>query len=287
MQSSVLPQLLLAGDFILAPGSEVGPRTMDEFEIIYFINPKSLHYTMGQDSFVIDQPCIVVQHAGVRQNYKLEGCHGVRHQFIHFHPGSMLESMLSNWPHKGLFSVADDSVTVDLFNELLHVSSIKDYGWLERCSAMLFVIMTRLFAEKTEPDVTKLPIEIQSALYYIEGHLEEQIGVKHLAEAAKWSHEHFTRVFKSHVGMSTNQYILTRRIEMACKHIAYTTLSIKEIAEKTGFQSEHYFSRTFKRLKTVTPSQYRKKVREYRISEVQDTVWKSQHPLNTYFFLTI
>ncbi|MBP1993935.1 AraC family transcriptional regulator [Paenibacillus eucommiae] len=285
LQSNYLPELLVAGDFVFAPGAEVGPRILEEYEIIYFMNPKTLHYTSGQEKFLIDQPCIVLLPAGVNQYYQLAGGQSMRHQFVHFHPGLLLQQMLPNWPQKSLFTLENNSITVDLLSELLHISSKKDYGWRERCSSILLVIISKLFSDKTEPDVNKLPIEIQASLHHIESHLPEQISVKQLSQSVNWSHEHFTRVFKSHVGMSPNQYLLSRRIEKACKLIAYTTISIKEIAEKTGFQSEHYFSRSFKRLKSTTPSHYRKKAREYRhISEEYDSVWKSQHPINTYFF---
>ena len=54
------------------------------------------------------------------------------------------------------------------------------------------------------------------------------------------------------------QYILNIRIEKAKALLENTDLSISEISDMTGMQSQHYFSRIFKKYTNISPSEYRK-----------------------------
>ncbi len=69
---------------------------------------------------------------------------------------------------------------------------------------------------------------------------------------------------KTITGTGTKEYITGIRIEKAQTLIETTELSIAEIAEKTGFASQSYFSTAFKNATGLTPSQYKKQNKENR-----------------------
>ena len=65
---------------------------------------------------------------------------------------------------------------------------------------------------------------------------------------------------KAIVGTGTKEYVTKIRLEKA-KHLIETTkMPVAEIAEKTGFTSQAYFSTAFKNYTGVTPSQYRQNI---------------------------
>ena len=65
---------------------------------------------------------------------------------------------------------------------------------------------------------------------------------------------------KAIVGTGTKEYVTKIRLEKA-KHLIETTkLPVAEIAEKTGFTSQGYFSTAFKSYTGMTPSQYRQNI---------------------------
>ena len=49
--------------------------------------------------------------------------------------------------------------------------------------------------------------------------------------------------------------------ERACRLLQNTKLSIKEIAFQLGYESQNYFSRTFKNTKGISPAHYRESLR--------------------------
>jgi transcriptional regulator GlxA family with amidase domain len=64
-------------------------------------------------------------------------------------------------------------------------------------------------------------------------------------------------MFKDYIGISPIKYLIEYRIKVAQKMLTDTKLTIKEIAEKTGFIDQFYFSKCFKNYCGVTPSKFR------------------------------
>jgi AraC-like DNA-binding protein len=62
---------------------------------------------------------------------------------------------------------------------------------------------------------------------------------------------------KSITGAGAKEYITRIRIEKAKSLMENTDMPIAEIAEKTGFASQSYFSTAFKNCTGLTPSQYK------------------------------
>lgn len=72
----------------------------------------------------------------------------------------------------------------------------------------------------------------------------------------------FRKLFKSETGYSPHQYHLNLRINKAKELLQTTELNIKEIAYQTGFESEFYFSKLFRKKSGISPTDYRTKKRQ-------------------------
>ena len=100
---------------------------------------------------------------------------------------------------------------------------------------------------------------LSDAIAYVETHLNEQITVQQMAEAAGYHVSHFTRLFQSRMGISPGQFILQKKAETATQLLTSTDLPIASIADSLGFGSQFYFSNFFKKQTGMTPSSYRRK----------------------------
>ncbi len=67
-------------------------------------------------------------------------------------------------------------------------------------------------------------------------------------------------MFKNKTGYSMMQFFSLIKIQKACELINLTSMSIKEISFKLDFQDPLYFSRVFKKLMGIPPSEYKKTV---------------------------
>ena len=70
--------------------------------------------------------------------------------------------------------------------------------------------------------------------------------------------DYLNRIFKKRTQSTIFAYLNAVRLEQAKQLLLTTHLPIGEIAVRTGFSDEYYFSRTFKKHLSVSPSRYRK-----------------------------
>ena len=75
----------------------------------------------------------------------------------------------------------------------------------------------------------------------------------HLGVSYTW----FRRTFAHHTGLSPHQYRIQIKLGRARTLLTDTNLTVKEVAFRCGFESEHYFSRLFKRKTGVAPGEWR------------------------------
>jgi len=68
----------------------------------------------------------------------------------------------------------------------------------------------------------------------------------------------FCRYFQRILGCPPHTYGLVKRIDQACMLLHFSGLSIKQIAEKTGFCDRYYFSRKFRQLRDIGPAAFRR-----------------------------
>lgn len=94
-------------------------------------------------------------------------------------------------------------------------------------------------------------------LDYIKGHITEKLSIDALSKMAFMSKPSFFRAFKYELGISPVDYIIKERIILAKQLMNNPYNSISEACFKAGFNNLNYFSRAFKKLEGITPSQYK------------------------------
>jgi len=98
---------------------------------------------------------------------------------------------------------------------------------------------------------------VQQAISYIQENLSHKLVLSEIGEASGLSYVQFLRRFQSFTGMAPSVYINTLRIQKAKILLTDTTMMIKEIACRLGFDNEYYFSNFFKKHTGMSPSAFR------------------------------
>jgi AraC-like DNA-binding protein len=83
------------------------------------------------------------------------------------------------------------------------------------------------------------------------------LDVPTLARIAHVSEAHFIRTFKETFGETPHRYLQRRRVERAMFLLRETDRSVTEICLDVGFASLGTFSRTFRQIMDMSPSEYR------------------------------
>ncbi len=93
---------------------------------------------------------------------------------------------------------------------------------------------------------------------YIHENLHSPPTQQQLAKRWGYTRSHFSRLFKSRLGVSPQQYVLKARVARAKELLRETDAPISRVGEMTGFMEAVQFSRRFHSMTGTTPVQYRR-----------------------------
>lgn len=67
-----------------------------------------------------------------------------------------------------------------------------------------------------------------------------------------------TKIFKETYGSTISNYLIAMRITKAKQLLRFTDMTVDEIGNAVGMGDANYFSRTFRKVEGISPSEYRK-----------------------------
>ena len=95
---------------------------------------------------------------------------------------------------------------------------------------------------------------------YVESHYMEDITLQDAAAQVNYSDAYFCRFFKQNFDKNFIMYLSEFRVEKAKELLSDVTVNVKDIGQRVGIQDSSYFTKVFKRVTGLTPSEYRYKV---------------------------
>lgn len=98
---------------------------------------------------------------------------------------------------------------------------------------------------------------VQKALWYIESHFRDEIGLDEAAAAAGVSRYHISRAFGLATGRSLMHYVRGRRLSEAARALAQGAPDILTVAIEAGYGSHEAFTRAFREQFDRTPESVR------------------------------
>ncbi len=104
---------------------------------------------------------------------------------------------------------------------------------------------------------TPRPGSLRRMQAYARNHLQRPISVDHLARAGGCSAAGVHRQFQSFEAMPPGRWLARLRAQRSAFLLRTTTLAVREVGEKVGFEDPFHFSRFFKREMGESPQRYR------------------------------
>jgi len=138
------------------------------------------------------------------------------------------------------FMIADMQNNVrDLFN------SLRKY-----VIRIMMEIQKDMKAEASRP--------IKKAQNYINMNYAHDINLEKMSEMAGFNATYFSVLFKKEIGIGFVEYLINIRIKVAKRLLADTNKSILDICLEVGYNDIKHFTKQFKKITKLTPSEYRK-----------------------------
>lgn len=91
---------------------------------------------------------------------------------------------------------------------------------------------------------------------YINAHLKERLSLNEVAAVFGISPNYLSQLFGKYNDVGFSEYINTCKISESKRLLAEGNLKVYEVAEMLGFESAFYFSKVFKKVEGVSPTEY-------------------------------
>ena len=91
---------------------------------------------------------------------------------------------------------------------------------------------------------------------YMESHICETLTIEQLCRSNSVGRSQLQKLFRTRSGYGAIEYFSRMKVDLAKQMIRENHYNFTQIADALGFSSIHYFSRQFKRITGMTPSEY-------------------------------
>lgn len=178
--------------------------------------------------------------------------------------GALLDDFLKElniMPESPLVFLGEDPQVLALFEELVEVL---EHGYtpqqmLQASQALAHlisvVIRHRHETWREEPDARQ---KINRTIAFMKERLGQPLMLDQLATVANLSRSRYAALFKEQTGFAPIDYFNRLRMHQACQWLDTTDWSVKGIASRLGYEDPLYFSRVFRAVNDLTPTEYRK-----------------------------
>ena len=124
-----------------------------------------------------------------------------------------------------------------------------------------------LLAEKIEQyfdhlsrDTGENPLVFQVKEYLHQNYAISSLSVLDVSEYVNRSSSYICTLFKNETGQTLNQYLTNYRIKKSKQFLGDPRYKIADISSKVGYSDGNYYSKTFRKLVGLSPSEYREKI---------------------------
>lgn len=101
---------------------------------------------------------------------------------------------------------------------------------------------------------------VQNIINYISFNLTADLSLNAISNEFSLNSSYLSTLFKKETGTTLTNYVNNKRIEHAIYLLNTTKLPIQDIAVQCGINDVNYFTKLFKKLKNMTPTQYREMI---------------------------
>lgn len=240
------------------------PRGRLDFQLLYIAAGKA-HFHIDGEEKIVTAGHMVLYRPKEAQKYEYYGDEQTEVYWVHF-TGSDVTNILRSYgltKDKKVFYCGSDLEYKNHFRAMIkELQMCKDdfAEMLELHLRQIFIKLHRYFNTISRVDNSQIAEDIDKAMLYFAEHYNEDICIEDYAKEHLMSTSWFIKNFRQYTGSTPMQYILSKRIHNAETLLGNENYSITEISNIIGYDNPLYFSRIFKKVKGISPTEYRKNI---------------------------
>ncbi len=241
----------------------VGP--MGEHVVMtYYGAPRTIAYRQGarEQRSLTREGAITLIPAGEAGHWDIDGEITVSHVYLPPERLALIADEIRGGPGLTARVAHEDRVA----SSLLRVISIAaeddpDPLFLDQALDLLCLRLLRTHGDASETRPRARgglpPRTLKRLTQYMDAHLHREIRLEELAAIAHLSRFHFCAAFRQATGRPPFQWLRERRIKRSQALLANPGLPVTQIALAVGYETPAAFSRAFRKVTGLTPSEWR------------------------------
>lgn len=243
----------------------IGPSHAHDCVEIFFIMQGCGGFVIRNERISVKQNDFVIVNPSVEHTETIDQPAGMDYIVIGLEGAAFLLQNQSQGYFAGSFSKYQG-----LFRELLlsltREATAREERYQALCNDLINILLTYIeriaglkIIENESRDQARLGTHrILWVKQYLDDNFTHSVSLDNIAAMVNLNKYGIIRLFKQLYGVSPMRYMLDRRYEEACFYLKTSSVSVKQIAELSGFSSANYFSQMFQRREGVSPTEYRR-----------------------------
>ncbi len=205
---------------------------------------------------ILERGTIFLAHKGSNQVFKT-GSRGVLHKRSLILEGVALEAIMvaSHLTGTDCIVPRNPPAAMSLFRNAHQCLGEKKPGFNREASRIAWDLLLTC----AEGLSTNYPESLRQSMEFIQANVYRPVKLQEIADAARLSVRHCTRLFRDFTGMSPIQYCIQQRMTMAENLVINTNEPFKQVAASLGYEDALHFSVQFKQHFKTSPRYYRER----------------------------
>jgi AraC-like DNA-binding protein len=237
-------------------------RVLHEYQVLYIARGEGTFESKQGGTCTVPAGSVMLVFPGEWHRYRPRKESGWDECWVSF-GGDYVDHLVQQGfflPENPVLHTGVDEAIQHAYRDLMDRARHEPVGYQQLNAASVHEILAAVLAAmRRQRDGSGHSAEIvRRAKALLEEKVEGRVSIARLAGSLSMSAEHLRRLFREHLGMSPHQYYLQLKVHRARQLLHETTLTVKQIALRLGFESPFHFSKAFKQRTGTSPTQWRR-----------------------------
>ncbi len=257
------------GELCCEPGFKVEEHEQSVYEVTYVISGCGYSYVNG-DKIKITEGDVMVNSVNHRHAIEADKSSILRYTYMGFRFNGEARtddiSRIKDFYDSAPYHLAKDKN--DILYPFMHCidelysNRANSFHMIRSYCEQIVILATRVSGAGYQklPDRSIYPGAVNSAVYSVIRYVEDNIfdikGIQEIADTLGYNYTYLSHFFKDKTGITLQKYISYKKIERALQLLKYGGISVTQISSQLGYESPQSFSKAFRRVMGVSPTQY-------------------------------
>lgn len=237
-------------------GYSWGPGVRDHYLLHYVISGKGIYQTNGR-TFYLQAGDLFLAYPDQSIFYQSDEDDPWEYCWVGFH-GTDAPLLLEQTDFSPDTPVSGFEGN-ELYEQMMQIYTVqgsRPYQSVYMTGALYQLLSTLIRVSRRIPRQSLSASYVSRACDYIANHYGLPIGVEDIADHVGLSRSRLYRAFQQELHTSPVKYLTHFRIRQACVLLERRDLTVKAVAHSVGFENQLYFSRRFREIMKLSPTEY-------------------------------